>query len=289
MPTCPELSFVDRHIQSWSMSAKLLRCWILRPTRCGDDRLVLPFVRSTRILVEESIPQAERLTHLDSGCIYNSGSCASRITGAYATTAISHSNATSTNLVVTTAAAGVAEFIGLFPTIQVAWATSDLPLFTPASAPILNNIPATSTASTKPPPSGGIAGLSAGTKAGIAIGVIVAALLLGGALAFFVIRWRRAKRNRQALTPSDAHTKAELPGYGMEMHSPRHHPYAELGPEGTRSEMGVDAKSPVVKEGGRQSVWHELEGDFTPVEMHGNAPPLGVVIPRLDEKGAPKR
>ena len=62
-----------------------------------------------------------------------------------------------------------------------------------------------------------------------------------------------------------------------------HYPYAELGQEGVVSELAVNNKSPTVH--GRQSVWHEMEGDFTPVEVRGDAPPIGVRFPaRLDEK-----
>ena len=71
-----------------------------------------------------------------------------------------------------------------------------------------------------------------------------------------------------------------MPGHEMDSKQPRF-PYAELGQDGVVSELAVN-KSPTVY--GRQSVWHEMEGDFTPVEVSGNAPPIGVRFPRIDEK-----
>ncbi|KAK3671972.1 hypothetical protein LTR78_008147 [Recurvomyces mirabilis] len=197
---------------------------------------------------------------------------------------MSEATTTANNLVLATADAGVAVFIGVFPTIQVAWATSDLPLFTPASAPILANAGAQSTASASSSATASSrvhahsSAISTAAQAGIGIGTAVFALVLlviGG-----LLLWRR--RRRHIATTKGHGSPAEMPGHEMDLKRSRFR-YAELGHEGVVSELAVDNKSPAVNHG-RQSVWHEMEGDFTPVEVRGHAPSIGVRFPKVDEK-----
>ncbi|KAK5726723.1 hypothetical protein LTR15_002611 [Elasticomyces elasticus] len=218
-----------------------------------------------------------------SGCIYNSGACASIITGAYSTSTISSDgSATATALIANATLPNQSEtiFVGIFPTIQVAWAVSDLPLFTPASAPILQA--QNPTASTTPTPTAKSKGVSTSAWAGIGVGIGFACLFaLIGVLIWWLVMRRR--RNRLAKKP-EMNTDQPLDAPGYELDSKRRHPYAELGDEHAISELPAkqgqvheaDAEGPVFR--------HELEGDFTPVEVHGNSPPIGVVYPALNDE-----
>ncbi|KAK3073692.1 hypothetical protein LTR53_004506 [Teratosphaeriaceae sp. CCFEE 6253] len=213
-----------------------------------------------------------------SGCIYNSVACASIVTGAYSTS-------TGDSLLRATVSATTTSFIGIFPTIQVAWAVSDLPSFSPASAPILGaQAEATSSASPGPTETGALKNTSkkSGAAAGIGVGLGLAALFaILGLLTWYLIRRRRRTRAAASSNTRDS-TSAELPGY--ELDSKRRHPYAELGEEGAVSELAGKHDYVHEADGGVPVFRHELEGDFTPAEVRGDAPPIGVVFPRLTDR-----
>ncbi|KAK5687055.1 hypothetical protein LTS10_001192 [Elasticomyces elasticus] len=217
------------------------------------------------------------------GCIYNSGACASIITGAYSTsTSNFNASATATALIANVTLPNQSEtiFVGIFPTIQVAWAVSDLPLFTPASAPILQAQGSTGSATATPIPVPKSKGVSKSAWAGIGVGIGVACLFaLIGVLIWWLVMRRR--RNRIAKKPgTNADEPLESPGY--ELDAKRRHLYAELGDEHAISEL--PGKQTQVHEADADGLVfrHELEGDFTPVEVHGNSPPIGVRFPVLD-------
>ncbi|KAK5708303.1 hypothetical protein LTR97_000843 [Elasticomyces elasticus] len=222
--------------------------------------------------------------------VFSPGVCpesyyAAGLSGAYSTSTIgSNGSATATALIANATLLNQSEtiFVGIFPTIQVAWAVSDLPLFTPASAPVLQAQGSTGSATSTPPPN--TKGISKSAWAGIGVGIGFACLFaLIGVLIWWLVMRRR--RNRLAKKPEmNTDQLQEAPGY--ELDSKRRHPYAELGDEHAISELPdkqgqgqiheADAEGPVFR--------HELEGDFTPVEVHGNSPPIGVVYPALNDE-----
>jgi hypothetical protein len=173
-------------------------------------------------------------------------------------------------------------FVGIFPTIQVAWAVSDLAHFIPASAPILQaQGPTTSTTST-PIPTAESKALNKSGWAGIGVGIGFACLFaLTGVLIWWLVMRRR--RNRIAKKPG-TNEDEPLESSGYELDSKRYHPYAELGDEHAISEL-PDKQGQVHEAGTERPVFrHELEGDFTPVEVHGNSPAIGVVYPALNDE-----
>jgi LPXTG-motif cell wall-anchored protein len=171
-------------------------------------------------------------------------------------------------------------FVAVLPQIDVQWASSDLSLFTPASAPVLpaasiskfealTTSAATSTlqsgtqtSSPTSKASAGSNGLSTGAEAGIGVGIAIAVLLLISGIIYFVFRRRRRNKNaalqRAGSTEPYVDSKAELP----------HNAAAKRPQE-------VEAGGPLTAEAGPPPIpiaskprfgggigRHELQGDF---------------------------
>ncbi|KAK5688046.1 hypothetical protein LTS10_000024 [Elasticomyces elasticus] len=144
------------------------------------------------------------------------------------------------------------QFTAFAPTILVAWASSDLASFTPASAPLLQIIITTSTrvAGSDTP-----TGLTAGAKAGIGVGAalgLIACVALG---IWLLIRRRRSRAVAQFASKDDSNDKAELPGQSVEKKRPE---ATELGPNGEIFETSGYGLPAELEPHAR----YELEGGF---------------------------
>jgi hypothetical protein len=166
------------------------------------------------------------------------------------------------------------QMIAQYTPIIVTWANSDLPNFTPASAP-LNLIPAGAASATltdetsRPVASltssstATSSSLSTGAKAGIGVRVAIGAIAIIIAVVWFVLRRRRRRKEEDG-----QHTfeKAELHGETVDTKQPEVK-RNELGEDGHIHEIG-SADKPV--EVGNAGV-HELPTDFEGHEVRGDA------------------
>jgi hypothetical protein len=162
--------------------------------------------------------------------------------------------------------------------ISVAWQSSDLDKFIPASAPLLalaqqtggslsattSSSASSSTQNTQYPSStntkSGEADLSTGAKAGIGVGVAVAALaIIAGMLYWFFRRYQLTQKPKKA----EVNTAAEKRDiYGENMSSPMDaRPHAELDSDANVFEA---ANSSMPAEAPTKTIPHELEGDMVP-------------------------
>ena len=169
-----------------------------------------------------------------------------------------------------------------FTPIIVTWASSDLPQFTPASAPLLppgaaalasvtnadsSGVPAGAGTGVAPIPSSsdqvtGSSGLSPGAKVGIGVGVGVGGTLVLGLIAWFLLRRRRKAKVHAT---KETYDKAELHGEASERREPGHRP-TELGEDTQVHEMGVASKpsefdAAELHELPSAEVVHEVPGD----------------------------
>ena len=166
------------------------------------------------------------------------------------------------------------QMVAQYTPIIVTWANSDLPNFTPASAP-LNLIPAGDTSATlthetsrpvAPLTSSSSAtssSLSTGAKAGIGVGVAIGAVAIIIAIVWFVLRRRRRRKEEDGQPTFE---KAELHGETVDTKQPEVK-RNELGEDGHIHEIGSAGK-PV--EVGNTGV-HELPTDFEGHEVRGDA------------------
>ena len=163
--------------------------------------------------------------------------------------------------------------------ISVAWQSSDLDKFIPASAPVLalaqqtgGSISATSsslslstTTTNTQYPSSTItttsgSELSTGAKAGIGVGVAVAALaIIAGILYWFFRRYRLRQKPKQT-QESTAAEKRDMHGEYMSIPMDAR-PRAELGGDANVYEA---ANSFTPAEAPTKTIPHELEGDMVP-------------------------
>ena len=173
--------------------------------------------------------------------------------------------------------------IAQFTPIIVTWASSDLPQFTPASAPLLPvgaAAPASVTADASSVPAGdgpGVAplsstssqangsssSLSSGAKIGIGVGVGIGGTLIIALLAWFLL-YRHKKR--KADSTQEEYGKAELHGEASEKVLPEHTP-AELSGERQVHEMELASKPAEVD----AAEMHELPSGDTAHEVPGNS------------------
>lgn len=163
-----------------------------------------------------------------------------------------------------------------FTPVIVTWASSDLPKFTPSSAPLIppgGSLPQTDSAiladgSAKPvsPLSSGSAvpsnSLSTGAKAGIGVGVAVGAIAVIAALVWFLLRRRRRRKEEGQLNTFE---KAELHGEAVK-ESQRNVRAKELGEDGQVHEMGSPDKP--VEIGADEPL--ELPAEFEGHEVRGD-------------------
>ncbi|KAK4580252.1 hypothetical protein LTR86_000455 [Recurvomyces mirabilis] len=174
-------------------------------------------------------------------------------------------------------------FTAYAPAIAVAWASSDLTLFSPASLPLLTTASLTSEATSAAATSSDISagsviasstattatgasqtsttpgpGLSVGAKAGIGVGATVGGLLCLAVAAWFLL-WRRRSFSTKGLP--EAEGKAELPGDGIEKKALH---ISELGPNGEIYESAAKERPPEMGD----NVRYELEADW-----HGHEAP----------------
>ena len=178
-------------------------------------------------------------------------------------------------------------FAALLPVVIAWWASSDLPFFTPASAPVLptwrieryessvaarsRSAVATSTAATNPTSSNGStpksesnasstehngAGLSPGTKAGIAVGIVIAVLIVL-VVGFLVLRQRRRRT-----------TNEESPTL---QRRERKRPYLD-----SKSELPASAKSKQTTVGAAEL------GPKSPQELHADTEPQELAASQED-------
>ncbi len=102
--------------------------------------------------------------------------------------------------------------------VQVIWASSDLGLFNPESAPLLQRASSTGASASQTPPStkSGSAtpthshhnGLSSGEEPGIGVGVAVAVLIVVAVLIILILR-RRKRQRRETAENSPATSREE--------------------------------------------------------------------------------
>jgi hypothetical protein len=156
-------------------------------------------------------------------------------------------------------------FTALGEQIPIAWAASDLPRFTPASAALLQIAFQTSTLGSgstamSTPSSVSKSGLSAGAMAGMGVGVACGLLLLVAVLG--KLFYKRTRKARVITQPSQA--MSELQDHGEERR-------VELGSESQIQEIG---SSKVLAEADHTHVRHELEGVWYGYEAHGPRSPL---------------
>jgi hypothetical protein len=153
--------------------------------------------------------------------------------------------------------------------IPIAWAASDLPQFTPASAALLQiALAASATSTMESTPSSNFTSpapaspstLSTGAKIGIGVGAACAALLLIAVISYLLYKrvWKARK------TPQPAQVMTELHGTGMEHR-------AELASENQIQEIGGRK---VLAEADHASAKYELEGGWHGHEARGPKSPL---------------
>lgn len=177
-------------------------------------------------------------------------------------------------------------FTAFASTIAVAWASSDLPLFTPASAPLVqarlaasaSRASASDSQATTSEPSNGTSSspmssgfLSTGAQAGIGVGVSIAGIILL-ALGMWALLRRRQSRTRNDEPRADP--RAGLRGEDAEKKLPG---VAELGNYGAKAELAGLTKPTELDRNER----HELEGHWHGHEIQGVVSPLG----RMREAG----
>jgi hypothetical protein len=165
-------------------------------------------------------------------------------------------------------------FIGYQWPLSVEWASSDLSLFTPASAPrlaatqssgILDLGSMAPVGTMTPSQSSAVdhGSLSTGAKAGIGVGVAVAGAMIIGALVLWFLRRRVMRKRIPDLAANNAHPyvdgKVELPHDGAEIRAP-----------GIPVELGAMNQSPREVDGETKA--NELSGkrQMSPVELEGN-------------------
>jgi hypothetical protein len=171
--------------------------------------------------------------------------------------------------------------------LSIEWASSDLSLLTPASAPLLGLTTATGVVSLASDAALGSAagagsagsrsssshangapvtddGLSTGAKAGIGVGAGVAVVALIAALVFWIFKRRSTRKRIPEEAPkaeySDFGGKAELSSEGAAVRRPE--PSVELAAINT-SPQEIDAQSNQIKRGFRKK-------KQSPVELEGN-------------------
>ena len=147
-------------------------------------------------------------------------------------------------------------FTAFASTIAVAWASHDLPKFTPSSAPLVQAKQAASTSQS----------LSTGAKAGIGVGVAIAGIVL---LALGIWALFRRKKKRKYEEQPFVDPKPELPGGDAEKKSTI---LAELGQD--RAEVAGVGKPAELD----PDVRHELEGDWHGHEAQEIASPVRTSI-----------
>jgi hypothetical protein len=172
------------------------------------------------------------------------------------------------NLIADSNAKNDVTFAALGEQIPIAWAASDLPQFTPASAALLQIALATSTlfgstsssASTTGLSTASTTGLSTGTKIGIGIGTACAVLLLLATIGY--VLYKRIWKARKMAQPSQAVTEQQ----GSEMEH-----RAELTSDSQIQEIGGRK---VLAEADPASVRYELEGAWHGHEARGPRDPI---------------
>jgi hypothetical protein len=151
-------------------------------------------------------------------------------------------------------------FTALGEQIPIAWAASDLPNFTPASAALLQMEVQTSTLGSGPtltstPSLASTSGLSAGAKAGMGVGIACGVLLLVAVLGY--VSHRRTRKARGIVQPRQG--MSELQGHGVERR-------LELGSESQIQEIGNMKE---LAEADHTHVRYEVEGIWHGYEAHG--------------------
>jgi hypothetical protein len=172
------------------------------------------------------------------------------------------------NLIADSDAKNDVTFAALGEQIPIAWAASDLPQFTPASAALLQIALATSTlfgstsssATTTGLSTASTTGLSTGTKIGIGIGTACAVLLLLATIGY--VLYKRIWKARKMAQPSQAVTEQQ----GSEMEH-----RAELTSDSQIQEIGGRK---VLAEADPASVRYELEGAWHGHEARGPRDPI---------------
>lgn len=138
--------------------------------------------------------------------------------------------------------------------VVVAWQSSDLASFSPASAPLLGYSDISNSTDSDQSSSNG---LTNDAKIGVGVGVTFGVLLVGSLLGF--VLYRRFRRRKITAAGVNEKWIAELPTSSND-------PKAELGGDGQVQE--IDSRK-LVAEADGTATRHELEGDWHGYEVSG--------------------
>jgi hypothetical protein len=166
-------------------------------------------------------------------------------------------------------------FVGYQWPLSVEWASSDLSMFTPASAPLLAatqssgilDLGSMAPVGTETPSQSSAvdhsSSLSTGAKAGIGVSVAVAGAMIIGALVLWFFRRRVMRKRVHNPAANNAHPyvdgKVELP-----------HDEAEIRGPGIPVELGAMNQSPKEMDGETKANDLSAKTQMSPVELEGN-------------------